>query len=248
MVELWARTDTAGAMDWIQEHMSGSSMDEAIGSVLKGAADKDLASAADLVAGMDVSASRAKAAASVAKKWFPRFDSTTPPAPEAITWLSSLDPSSIKHVVEQIQWQWAGSDPKSLCNFLLSPAGQNSPDYAFQGTAREMARTNPVEALEWANRLPEDRQTPVLSNIFSEWQSSQPAAAMEWLRKLPATDPRRESYYLASIQDFFPGGLEAARVAKALAAGNTAAAREAVGSLSVSDEIKQRITARLQLK
>jgi hypothetical protein len=248
MVELWAKTDTTGAMDWIQQNMSGSSMDEAIGAVLKGAAEKDVASAAALVSGMDANTGRAKAAGSVAKKWFPQFDSTKPAAPEAIAWLSSLDPASIKHVMEQLQWQWAGSDPKSLCDFLLTPAGQNAPPYAYFGTAREMARKNPLEALEWANKLPEEQRSGAVSNVFSEWQNSQPAAVMEWLRKLPASDPRRESYYLASIRDFFPGGPEADAAAKALASGNTAVAREAVQKLTMPDEMKERLMNRLQLK
>ncbi|HWB03169.1 MAG TPA: hypothetical protein VG796_09110 [Verrucomicrobiales bacterium] len=248
MVELWAKTDTAGAMNWIQDNLKGSGLDEAIGSVLKGAADKDVASAAELVSGMDATMGRAKAALSVAKKWFPGFDSGKPAPPEAISWLSSLDPGSIKHVMEQLQWQWAGSDPKSLCDFLLTPAGQNSPAYSFYGTAREMARKDPVAALEWAGKLPDERRVDSISNVISEWQNSQPAAAMEWLRKLPASDPRRESYFRATIRDYFPGGPEADVVAKALASGNNTAAREAVQKLSIPDEHKDKLLTRLQLK
>lgn len=248
MVEIWAKADTAGAMDWIRQNLSGSSQDEAIGSVLKGAADKDVASAAELVNSMDASTGRAKAAVSVAKKWFPGFDSGKTASPEAVAWLSSLDPASIKHVVEQIQWQWAGSDPKSLCDFLLTSAGQNAPPYAFSGTAREMARKNPEEALNWATSLTGDHQTEAISNVFNEWQGTQPAAVMEWLRKLPASDPRRESYYLATINNYFPGGPEAAVAAKALAAGNTTAAREVVQKLSMPEEMRQQLMARLQLK
>jgi hypothetical protein len=68
MVEIWAKTDTAGAMNWIQENLNGFGLDEAIGAVLKGAADKDVASAAELVSGMEATMGRSEAALSVAKK------------------------------------------------------------------------------------------------------------------------------------------------------------------------------------
>lgn len=248
MVEMWAKTDTAAAMDWIQQNLSGSSMDEALGSVLKGAAEKNITAAADLVTGMDASTGKAKGALAVARKWFPLYSSGKLVPPEAIAWMASLDPGSINHVVEQIQWHWAGFDVKGFADFLVSPAGEHLPEDAFFTAARELSRKNPVEALDWAARLPEARRSEAAVSVFMEWQSSQPAAALEWLRKLPASDPRRESFYLTALRDSFPSRPEASLAAKALASGNTAAAREAIQKLSIPDENKQKLMDRLQLK
>jgi hypothetical protein len=248
MVEIWAKTDTAAAMDWIQQHLTGRGMDEAVGSVLKGAAETSLPAAAALVAGMDSSASRAKAALSVAKQWWPAYQSGKPAPAEAVTWLSSLDPASIKHVVELMQWQWAGSDAKGLADFLASPAGQHASEHSLHAAARELARSNPQEAMTWAARLPEGQRDGAALTAFNTWRDAQPALAMAWLRQLPVSDPRREAWHLSMVGEIVQNQEAAAAVAKTLASGNTAAAVRAVQGLTIPDGQKQKLLDRLQLR
>ena len=247
MVEIRAKTDTAGAMEWIQDHLTGSGLDEAVGAVLTGAAEKDVTGAASLVSSMEASQARTKAALSVARKWFPGYESGKPVAPEALTWLSALDPGSVKHVVEQMQWQWAGSDPKSLMEFLTSPAGAHVSSHAFSSAAREVARQNPGAAIDWADRLPAEHQQEVYAMVFREWRQSQPAGAMEWLHKLPVSDPRRESFYLGIVHEFIPGRQEAILLARSIASGGTNLRAE-VQKLSMPEEWKSKLLDRLQVR
>ncbi len=246
MVEIWAKTDTSAALDWVQDHLNGSSLDEAVGAVLKGAARKDVAAAADLVTGMEPSLARAKAAVSVARQWFPEFGTDKPVPPEAVAWISSLDEQSMKHVLDQVQWQWSGSDSQGFARFLASPAGKNAPEYALSSAARALARQDPVEALAWANSLPEERRGEAAGTVFTEWQSAQPAAATEWLNKLPAGDPRREAFYTSTLRQYMPTGEDVSHIARAMLS-DRPAALEAVQKLAIPDEYKQTLKKKLGL-
>jgi hypothetical protein len=247
-VEIWAKTDTAAAMEWVQDHLSGSSLDEAVGSVLKGVAEKSVTDAAALVTGMDASQARTKAALAVARKWLPDYNSQKPADPAAVAWLAALDPVSTKYVVEQLQWQWGSADPDGFAEFLASPAGAELSPHSFGAAARELARRNPEQAFDWAAKLPsEELRLAAGGSVFREWQLSQPAAAMEWIYRLPASDPRREYCFSVIAREFVHTSQEAAQLAKSLA-GGPAAAREAVSKLSVTDEMKQRMLDRLQLR
>lgn len=250
MLKEWARTDRSGAMQWIETNLSGSAMDEAAGAVLGGVAEKDLPGAAGLVAGMDPTMARAKAAAAVARKWIPQaFGTQKPVPPEAIAWMASLDPASIRKVVDDTQWQWSSCDPQSLADFLKTPAGVHVSAQAYSSVARNLARSDPQAALKWANQVTGDNRQLAIENVFREWQNSQPAAAAEWARKLPAGDPQREIYYLSSLRDWMGPSPEATATAKALAVGNTASALAAVEKLTnISPEAKTKLLERLQLK
>lgn len=248
MLEVWAKADTNTAMDWIQENLTGNGRDEAVASVLKGAAETSVANAAGIVTGMDSSTARAKAAASVARKWWPGYDASKPVPPEAVAWLSSLDPASIKHVVGQIQWQWGGSDPKGLAEFLTSPAGQHAPEYAFPNVAREMAQKNPQDAIAWAARLPEGQRDSAALIAFMTWQQAQAPAAMKWLRQLPPEDPRREAWHYALVGQYVSDPGVASSISKSLASGNTAAAQKALQAVSIPDDHRAKLLNGLQLR
>ena len=120
-VGTWAKHDAPGALDWCQSNLAGSSLIQAAGAVLKGAADTDIAGAAALVASLNPSPARAEAAVAVARKWFPDALSGETLKPEAVAWLSGLDPYSVKRVLDTpVEWTWAGSDPSSMAAFLVS--------------------------------------------------------------------------------------------------------------------------------
>jgi hypothetical protein len=199
-VEIWARQDANSALNWCEENLTGSALAQAVGGVVKGAAEKDVAAASALVAAMNPSPARAEAAAAVAQKWFPDLLSNETVKPEAIAWLAGLDGESVRRALDQIQWSWSTADPQSMAAFLNATDTEQLPLHTFTILARQFARTNPQDALEWASRLSADRALSAGGEAFAEWRSSQPEAAMKWLNDLPSDDARRQSYFESTIR------------------------------------------------
>jgi hypothetical protein len=234
-VEAWAKQDAASALTWCEENLTGSSLTEAVGGLVKGTAAKDIAAAAALVSQMDPSPARAEGAAAVAQKWFPDFSSDTRVKPETIAWLGSLDPISIKRVLNQVQWSWSTSDPQSLATFLVSASPDAIPPFSYSNLAQQMARQNPAEALDWARHLPGDRALSAGGDAFAEWRRSQPDAAMAWLNNLAPTDPRRERFFQSAIQAlaFEP---QAVDQLSAMSTSQRAAARTVIETMGLPDD------------
>src|SRR6185369_10019663 len=148
-------------------------LSQSIGAALKGAANKDVAAAGALVAGMSPSEARSQAAAEVAGKWFPEFTSGKAAKPEAIAWLGQLDDASIRNVIEKITWNWSSSDSASMAAFLATATVEQIPTFSASVLARELARKNPTDALDWASRLPGDFARSAGADAFSEWRNAQ---------------------------------------------------------------------------
>lgn len=213
LVEAWAKQDAYGALAWCQSNLTGTSLASAVGAVMTGVAQKDIAIAAALVSGMQPSQARTEAAAAVAKKWFPAFVSDQSVKPETIAWLSRLDGNSLKRVLDQVQWGWVTSDPKSMADFLANASGEHVPTSTYSILAREIARKNPSEALEWASRLPDNRRLVAGGEAYSEWQLTQPEEASNWLNTLPASDPRRQPFFENAVRSLAYDSLAADRFA-----------------------------------
>ena len=190
-VETWAKQDTVGALEWCAMNLSGSTLAEAVGSVLKGAAQKDAAAARDVVIAMKPSFARAEAAASVAQKVFPDSLIEKPIPSETTAWLAGLDDLSLTRALEEIYWRWIHADSRSLGEFLKSCGTAQLPARFYDNLAPLLARKNPLEALEWAAQLPADRALSAGSEAFAEWHRAQPESAIKWASELPGTDPRR---------------------------------------------------------
>jgi hypothetical protein len=241
-VESWAKQDPAAALAWCEENLAGSGLAQAVGGVLKGAVQKDVAAAAALVSGMKASPARAEGALEVAKKYLPgeKFGSEKPASPEVIDWLSQLDSASIKHVLHQASWQWARSDPKSMAAFLLTLDGNQVPNYSDGIMARELVRQTPLEGIEWANQLPGERALKAGGEAFAAWRNSQPEAAMEWLHELPATDPRRTPFFESAVKSmaWHP---QAAEQLIALAGSERALARSVIEGMKLPEAQRTRL-------
>jgi hypothetical protein len=244
-VETWAKQDATSALTWCASNLGGSSLVQAVGGVLRGAAEKDVAGAAGLVAEMAPSPARAEAAVAVARKWFPEMHSEKPVKPEAIAWLASLDSDAVKRVVNQVQWGWSVSDPGSMAVFLASASSEQIPTSAYSVLARQMARKNPWEALEWASRLPPDGALGAGGDAFSEWRRSQPEAAMQWLNDLPSTDPRRQPFFQNAIRGL-AYELHAAEQLAAMTATERAAARSVIEGMQLPEDRRARLLEALK--
>lgn len=232
-VEAWAKQDPASALAWCQSNMSGSALIQSVSSLFKGAADKDVRAAADLVLGMDPSPARAEAAAVVAGRWFPSFggnEKSVPP--DTMTWLNNLDSEAVARAVNAVQWQWADSDPSSMAAFLQSTNTAEISSFAFSNLARNMARSNPTEALDWANQLPEGRGITAGCAAFGEWGRSQPDVAMQWWSALPANDPRRQPF-LQGLLSQLAWDTQANSQFAQIAANDPEAARKALANINL---------------
>ncbi len=250
-VEAWAKKDVAGALGWCEGNLSGSSVAPAVVAVVKGAGPKELKATAALIAAMDPSPARAEGAAAVARQWFPSLGGNAGPAgndkvsSETVAWMASLDPVSVKRVLEEATWSWATSDPKSMAAFLLTVSNEALPDWTDSNLARQMARRNPAEALDWASRLPTNRGLAAGGEAYAEWRSSQPEAATQWLLDLPADDARREPFFRSAIRllAYNPGAPE--QLATLTTKERTAARSVIEGMTSLAEDQRARLLAAL---
>jgi hypothetical protein len=149
---------------------------------------------------MEPSAARTQAAVQVAKQWFPELSSDKQVTPEMVAWLGGLDPVALKRVMEEVQWGWSTSDPKSMSAFLASSGGETIPENVYSLLARELAHKDPAQALDWADHLSRARAVSAGSAAYAEWWGSQPEAANQWLSALPASDPRREAFFQSAVK------------------------------------------------
>jgi hypothetical protein len=239
-VEVWAKQDPTGALDWCESNLTGSSLMRAVSGVVTGAASKDCAGAAGLVAAMNPSPARAEAAAAVAKSWFPGLSADDTVKPEAITWLSGLDADSIRRVVEQVQWGWATSDPQTMAKFLAASSSDEIPASAYGILVRRLASKDPLAALDWAAKLPVDRSLSAGGDAFAEWRATQPEAAVEWLHALPASDPRRQAYFESAIRVLAYDPRAAEQLA-AMSAAERATARTVIENMTLSGDRRSRL-------
>ncbi|HWY74895.1 MAG TPA: hypothetical protein VN281_04725 [Verrucomicrobiae bacterium] len=246
-VETWAKQDSAGALAWCDQNLTGSHLVQAEAGVLKGAADKDVTAAATLVTSMDPSPARAEAAASVAQKMFPDIFSdngSQPIKPETLAWVAGLDPDSIKRVLDQVTWNWSARDPQGMAAFLSKLTSDEIPTYTDSALARQMAREHPLDALNWANSLPLDRGLTAGADAYSEWRLAQPEDAAKWLNDLPATDPRRQPFFESAIRSL-AYGTQAVDQFSAMPDSDRAAARAVVQSMGLPDDRRTRLLAAL---
>jgi len=244
-VEVWAKQDAGSALAWCEANLTGTSLAQAVGGVLKGAAAKDVSAAAGLVTGLQPSPARAEAAAAVAQKWFPEYMSEKPVPPEAVAWLKTLDPDSVKHVLDRLQWQWAMNDPKGLASFVASASAEQVPSSVYSTLARSMARKDPVDALDWASRLPDDRASVAGTEAFNEWWRTQPDAALQWIRGLPANDSRRQSYFENAVR-MIAWNPQAADRLSAFSGTDRAAARTVIAGMSLADDQRSKLLSALK--
>lgn len=187
-------------MAWCELNLQGSSLARTISAVLNGIASKDISGAAEFVMNLKPSGVRTEAAAAVARHWFPGWRSGKPVPSAAIVWLSRLDNASARRVLEQVQWKWSNGDAKSMAEFLATTESDRVPSSADFNLVRALVRQNPLDAMAWATRLPEERAQRAGREALAEWRRSQPDAALKWLNDLPATDLRRATFLKSEIR------------------------------------------------
>jgi hypothetical protein len=200
-LETWAARDTASALSWCRENLSGTSLVDGVSGVIGSLATKSPGQAASLVSEMEPSTARAAAAAKVANAWLPGLSSGKHVAPEMVTWLASLDNASrLSALGHTAAWDWATSDPNSMAAFLAQSPSESIPEYVDNILARQFAQKNPTEALNWANQLPGARGLETGATAFAEWRNAQPESAMKWFNELASDDPRRTPFFRSAME------------------------------------------------
>src|SRR5206468_930352 len=135
---------------------------------------------------------------------------------------------------------WAGSDPKSMAQYVAAAGSERIPSWTYENLARELARRNPVETLDWASHLPESGALSAGGAAFAEWRTSQPEAATKWLDELPASDPRRVPYLQNAIRSL-AWGSQAAEQLATLPAAERAIARGVIESMNLPEDRRARL-------
>src|SRR5207247_5432638 len=116
---------------------------------------------------------RVEAALAVAKKWLPADLSSEKAAdPKAVAWLGSLDNESVKHVLDELRWHWATTDPQSMATFLAKQGIDGVSESIYDLVAREFAKKRPLDALQWAGQLPAETGLKAGGTAFAEWPSA----------------------------------------------------------------------------
>jgi hypothetical protein len=146
----------------------------------------------------------------------------------------------MKRVLERVYGQWSNYDPKSMAAFLASPAGEQAPARAYSALARSMAHKNPLAALEWASRLPEDRGLPAGSDALSAWWRAQPASAINWLSDLPSGDARRQPFFDNVIRIIALDPQAADQLAQ-ISVADRSAARSVIEGMSIPEDRRTKL-------
>jgi hypothetical protein len=243
-VEAWASKDASAALEWCQENLSGSAAIQAVGAVLKGAAEKDVAAAAALVTAMPPSPLRAEAALAVADKYFPALTSG-PVKPEVIDWFSSLDPYSVQRALDRAHFEWSASDPASLAAFLQTPNAAEVSSSLYTVVARDWAQKDPIKALQWSASLSGDRALSAGSAAFAAWREDQPENATQWLNALPTDDPRRQPYFEDAVRTLAWNQPQAVEQFAAMSPAEQTLARAVVQNMTLPDDRKSALLAAL---
>ncbi len=188
LVGTWAKADPNAALDWSEANLTGNARTEAIGGIVKAAAEKDLVAAGNLVAGMEAGATQNRAAASLFEVWFNKGKDQRDAAFE---WLATLpDKEARSAAFERVQWNWTWNDPQGARDFLTGPHGDLASQSMIYQVARNQASKNPEAAMEWTKKLPADRVADARNAVLENWMQVRPEGAANFARKLPEGEER----------------------------------------------------------
>lgn len=83
------------------------------------------------------------------------------------------------------------------------------------------------------------------NDAFNEWQQSQPEAARDWLNKLPANDPRRQSFFQNVVAAMTNDPRGADQLA-ALSAADRAVAEKLIATMVIPEERRTELLNKLK--
>jgi hypothetical protein len=236
LVTTWGKTDPAAALAWSQEQLRGGARSEVIAGLIKAAAERNIESAAELVAGMEPGGAQNRACASIFEAWFNKGKDQRNAAFE---WLAALpDPEARRAALERVQWNWMWNDPTAVRDFIAGPYGQLASQSMIDQVARNQAAKNPEAAMQWASALPADRASEARNAVLQNWLNIRPEGASAYARKLPAGPERDRAIRTVSQTLIFQSPQQAAEWYRQLSGSEQKIAREVFDRTSLSKELQ----------
>lgn len=145
LVAAWGCTDPAAALAWSEAKLSGPARAVVIGGLVQSAAEKNIAVAGDLVAGMAPGPAQTYACASVFETWFKKGADQRE---AAFAWLSGFsDPDARREAMSRVQWDWVWKEPDAARDFISGPYGYMAHAELLSQTGSRQAVKNPEAAL-----------------------------------------------------------------------------------------------------
>ncbi len=244
LVAEWGRTDAPAALAWSQQNLHGAALTESISGLVKSAAEKDLAAAADLVAGMEPGAAQNRASASIFETWFNKGKGERDAAFE---WLAALpDADARRAAIERVQWNWAWNDPAGVRDFVSGPHGDLASRSLIQQVARGETAKNPEAAMQWASGLPVDRAADARYAVLENWLTIRPEGAADYARKIPAGDEHDRAIRTVSQNLAYQSPQQAAAWYRTLGTADRKAALEIFQQDGRNDEQRRQLEAALK--
>jgi hypothetical protein len=245
LMEAWARSDPQAALQWTQENLKGEARAASAASIVRTMAEKDIQSASAFIGGLEPGGVKNRAVSELINTWLSkeRKDDVAP----ALAWIASLPEADARSQAWQYSaWRLFYSNPDETIAFLGTEAGQKTPQQIFDNGARYLAKKNPESAMQWAAALPADRASGARQTVLETWLSSRPGAATEWVRTLPAGTERDESIRL-TVSTLSNQSLDQTKEwLGTLPAADRNTARAAIGSLPISPEKREALSAGLK--
>lgn len=190
LLDPWAEKDPAAALAWSQENLRGTAATDAIGEIVRTAAEKDLVTAGELVAGLEAGSGQNLAAASLFATWFEKGKDQRE---AAIEWLVALpDKEAREAALERVHGNWAWNDPAGFRDFLIGPHRDLATKPMIYQAVRNEAAKNPEAAMEWAAKLAPEHVNNARKTVLRNWMQLRPEGATNFVRNLPA-GPERET-------------------------------------------------------
>jgi hypothetical protein len=207
LVEAWGRVDPAAALAWSQENLSGPARGNVIGGLITSAAEKDLAKAGDLVAGMAPGAIQNQACAALFETW---FEKGADQREAAFAWLSSFsDRAATEEAFGRVEWNWLWKDPESVRAFISGPYGYMTSQSLLFRVGSDQGRKNPEAALAWADSLGGDLAAKARHAVVDGWLGVRPEGAADYVGKLPPGSKRDSLVETVSLSLIYQSPIQA---------------------------------------
>ncbi len=245
LMETWARSDPQAALQWAQENLKGEARASSAAAIVRSMAEKDIQSASAFIGGLEPGGVKNQAVSELLNTWLSK-ERKGDVAP-AMTWIASLPEADARSQAWQYSaWRLFYSNPDETIAFLKTETGQKTPQQIFDNGARYLAKKNPESAMQWATDLPADRAPGARQTVLETWLGSRPEAATGWVQTLPAGAGRDESIRLV-VSRLSDQSLDRTREwLGSLPAADRNTARAAIGSLPLSPEKREALSATLK--
>lgn len=176
-----ANSDPQAALAFAQANLHSSTRAEAIGDIVSAVAERDVSTAAELVANMDPGRAMNHAVSELLSEW-----ANTDPSKngDMFTWLGNLtDVDARDRAVESLEWRLFG-DVGGLINFVAGEHGHLATENMLRRAVFQRTRQDPESAVAWAEALPKDRAPDARNAVIDAWRHIDSKAFARWESKV----------------------------------------------------------------